>query len=407
MVSSSQPAPPLRPVLILGASARAAAQSAIRAGLSPICIDQFADADLRAVARVLEIADYPRGAVAAAALAPACPWMYMGGIENHARLVERISAGRPLWGNGPAVLRAVRDPWAVARVLEQSGLPACRVVPRGARPPADVRWLLKPLNGAGGRGIRVWEGCESERGELAQGVFFQEHRRGSSCSAVFIAFPEMQPEPRTLLLGITRQLVGIDAVHAPAFAWCGNIAPLRPAEKIVTAIRRVGECIGRGFALRGLFGCDFVVDEDTAWLTEVNPRYPASTELLEWALDVPLIDWHRRACEAAAEEQRLQWADCLARVAKPQAEGVAGKIVLYADRAIVAPDLARFIAPGHEAHLDDRACRTLPYLADIPSAGTQIHTGLPIATLYARGRSESECRAKLLRRAERFDASLF
>ena len=48
---------------ILGASARAAAQSAIRAGLSPWCADLFADRDLCAMASVArcERHDYPHG----------------------------------------------------------------------------------------------------------------------------------------------------------------------------------------------------------------------------------------------------------------------------------------------------------------------------------------------------------
>src|SRR5215472_7164950 len=136
MLSLSRAATAPQPVLILGASTRAAAQSAIRAGLVPVCGDQFADADLRAIARVIEIADYPRGAVRAAHQVPGCPWMYTGGWENHPRLVGALSAARPLWGNGAEVLGRVRSPWAVARALAQWGLAACRLVPPGATPPA-------------------------------------------------------------------------------------------------------------------------------------------------------------------------------------------------------------------------------------------------------------------------------
>src|SRR5262245_2654667 len=126
MLSLPQVSPGARTVLILGASTRAAAQSAIRAGLAPICCDQFADADLRAIAPVLETADYPRGVIAAASQAPDSPWMYTGGLENHPRLVGQIADSRPLWGNGAKALERIRDPWGVARVLKEAGLPACR-----------------------------------------------------------------------------------------------------------------------------------------------------------------------------------------------------------------------------------------------------------------------------------------
>src|SRR4029079_4231062 len=100
-------------LLILGASTRAAAQSAIRAEFRPICGDLFAALDLRACARVLDVPDYPRGLVAAAAAAPECPWIYTGGLENHPALVDRISETRPLWGNDGAALRRIRNPWSV------------------------------------------------------------------------------------------------------------------------------------------------------------------------------------------------------------------------------------------------------------------------------------------------------
>jgi len=192
MLSFPQVSPGARAVLILGASTRAAAQSAFRAGLAPLCGDQFADADLRAIAPVLEIADYPRGMVGAAAQAPDCPWMYTGGLENHPSLVGQIAAARPLWGNGAEVLERVRNPWEVARVLEEAGLPACRLIPREELPSAYGRWLLKRLRGAGGRGIRVWSSREPARTKINRDVYFQEYRSGGSCSALFLASGEVQ-----------------------------------------------------------------------------------------------------------------------------------------------------------------------------------------------------------------------
>src|ERR1051325_6805760 len=86
-------------VIILGASTRAAAFSAARAGLSPWCVDLFADADLsrRFPVRKVPLADYPHALLAALNDAPPGPVIYTGGLENHPSLLERIA--RPLWGN--------------------------------------------------------------------------------------------------------------------------------------------------------------------------------------------------------------------------------------------------------------------------------------------------------------------
>lgn len=391
-----------QPVLILGASTRAAAQSALRAGLAPICGDMFSDCDLASCARILEVADYPQGLVAAAAAAPPAPWMYTGGLENHPRIVEQISNSRPLWGNNGDVLQCIRDPWHVSELLSARELPACRIWTRGRTPPApDGNWMLKPVRGAAGRGIRVWDDRGTESATLHEPHYFQERRAGVFVSALFLAFPG-----RTVLLGIARQLVGLREVHAPEFAWCGTIAPVELPEQTVDTIAWIGDVLARETGLRGLFGCDFIVDQGVPWLTEVNPRYPGSTEIIERVLHVPLLDWHRRACAGIDETARPVSAATALFTTTPRravGAGVIGKIVVYAGRELVAPDALRFVRrpnPNHElSEIDD----ALPYMADITAPGTRIAFGQPICTLFARAVSERECLAKLVRRAARLE----
>jgi predicted ATP-grasp superfamily ATP-dependent carboligase len=81
--------------------------------------------------------------------------------------------------------------------------------------------------------------------------------------------------------------------------------------------------------------------------------------------------------------------------------GVLGKIVLYAHRDFVAPDLTRFICRPTVSDEWLRQPATLPYMADIPAPGARIRRGQPICTLFARAATEAECLAKLIRRAER------
>ncbi len=392
------------PVLIVGASTRAAAQSALRAKLAPVCADLFSDCDLAACARVLEVADYPRGLVEAAANAPPGPWIYTGGLENHPRIVDEISRSRPLWGNSAEVLRRVRDPWLVAGLLVDHRLPSCRVWPRDAEPPAaDATWILKPLRGAAGRGIHVWQEAGSALATLHEPHYFQERRTGSPISALFVALPQ-----QVHLLGMTRQLVGLPEVHAPEFAWCGTLTPVPLPEATTGTIAQIGNVLARETGIGGLFGCDFLVDKDTPWLTEINPRYPASTELVERVLGVPLLDWHRRACESfGGPEKHFAVPEFSADTGlHGHRARVLGKIVLYAGRDLVAADATRFLRRPSRYHdasgLDD----SLPYLADISAAGTRIARGQPICTLYARAANADECLAKLIRRAKRFEAQM-
>src|SRR3954469_6116964 len=100
-------------VLIVGASVRAAAHSALRAGLRPGGIDLFADCDLAAIGPAVRVPPeaYPEGLEDRAAAQPSGPWMYTGGLENDPELVDRIARKRPLWGVRGDALRAVRDPF--------------------------------------------------------------------------------------------------------------------------------------------------------------------------------------------------------------------------------------------------------------------------------------------------------
>ena len=103
-------------LIILGASARAAAMSAVRAGFEPWTADLFADADLRALVPAAvrcPVGDYPRGFREILRGAPEVPWLYTGGLENHPNLIRDLSEIRPLWGNGPNALTACRSPFRV------------------------------------------------------------------------------------------------------------------------------------------------------------------------------------------------------------------------------------------------------------------------------------------------------
>src|SRR5262245_2003526 len=99
-----------RNVVIVGASGRAAAWSALRAGLSPWVFDLFADADLhgQCQARRIEASAYPYGLVEAHSEAPLGPLLYTGALENHPRLLAELAWKRRLWGNGAAAVRSVR-----------------------------------------------------------------------------------------------------------------------------------------------------------------------------------------------------------------------------------------------------------------------------------------------------------
>src|SRR5262249_9592639 len=143
-------------------------------------------------------------------------------------------------------------------------------------------------------------------------------------------------------------------------------------------LRNVGEVLGGRCDLLGLFGVDFVFHDGRPWVVEVNPRYPASVEVLELATGVPAIPLHRMAFDPEAGPGPHT----------PPRWPVAGKAVLYAPRRLVVlafdsrdgGDLldAGVQAAGHHAST---------HIVDIPATGEVIEQGSPVLTILAEADS--------------------
>ncbi len=129
-------------LILLGASVRAVAFSALRAGLRPWCVDLFADADLacRCLCKKILSHQYPHGFAEILGQGPNAPFLYTGGLENHPDLIDQLAQIRPLWGNSGGTLRPVRCPFRLSETLAKHDIP---FPPVSASPPQGVgRWLI-------------------------------------------------------------------------------------------------------------------------------------------------------------------------------------------------------------------------------------------------------------------------
>jgi predicted ATP-grasp superfamily ATP-dependent carboligase len=377
-------------LVLFGASVRAAAFSAARAGLQPWCADLFADTDLQALCPALAIppTEYPRALSRIATDAPGGPWMYTGALENHPGVVQALSERRPLWGNDAHVLRRARSPVDVARCLREAGLAHPPIITDPGKVPRTGRWLAKPLRGAGGRGID-WVARGNAR-PAHRGVYFQEYVEGEPCAAVYVG-----DGAGALLLGATRQLVGESWLHAAPFHYGGSVGPLSLSPRTLSEFRRLGDVLAAGLGLRGLFGVDCVLRDESPRPVEVNPRYPASVEVLEYASGVPALALHRRVFDPGAPAPPA---------ALPGSRpAVVGKAVLFAREPLGFPREG----PWRRAEGCPPAVNLLPLFADVPPAGQPIGRGRPVLTFFAAGGSAEECLGRLRATAADLDHRLF
>ena len=409
---------PASNLLIFGASTRAAAFSALRAGFTPWCADLFADADLGARCQAASVppSAYPQSFLEWCRSDRVGPWMYTGGLENHPYLVQVMASVRPLLGNNHGALERARAPEVLAAIVSGAGLPGPALF--GEYPaefPSEGRWLVKPRRGAGGSGIRFWDG-RPRPPRAGRAVYLQEYIEGEACSAVYVGDGE-----QARLLGVTQQLIGEAKLHAAPFRYCGSIGPLQMPDTVGNSFERLGKALAAGCDLRGLFGVDCVLADGVPYLVEVNPRYPASVEVLEYAAGVPALALHCAAFDPSyrspsplggeglgvrGREIELAKANSSPPAPLPQGERgarVVGKAILFARADLDFPAEGPWLETlRHPCDIND-----MPAFADIPHAGQHIEAGRPILTIFARAACVVECKTELWRAAAELEHWLY
>jgi predicted ATP-grasp superfamily ATP-dependent carboligase len=194
---------------------------------------------------------------------------------------------------------------------------------------------------------------------------------------------------------MTRQLVGVPWLHAAPFHYCGTIGPLELDNELESALLRLGNVLALRCGLRGLFGVDGVLRDGAFWPVEVNPRYTASVEVLEYATGMKALSWHGLVFAVGGLPGSFPPpAPALWRV---------GKGILFAQQDLVFPASGPWLTElGSPTPLHE-----LPVYADIPAAGDRIPAGRPVLTFFARGDSVQGCEETLRELAGDLDRWLF
>lgn len=378
-----------RRLIIVGASTRAAAQSAARSGFQAWCIDQFGDQDLRDCAEHVEVVEnWPDGILKVIPRIPPGTLVVCGALENSPRILRRLRERLTFAGCDVDAMRALRDPLSLQQMFQQAGLNTLRV--SLSEPPSDstARWMKKPLKSASGFHVRFHELVAGEapvpqNRTRPPGFYFQEFVEGESISGLFLS-----SDGDCRLIGLTRQLNGLEEAGCSGFRYCGSVGPLTPDDlspRTFELARKTGTALAEATGIRGLFGCDFIwtADAGTLHVCEVNPRYTASAEIFESSETASLLELHVSACRGHRAESRA---------VEPAPGGHTsyfGKLICFAKRRFPAADLKRLSSKLQ--------------IADIPSADLQISTGHPICTVLATGESETAVLSRLLDGASQID----
>ena len=365
----------IRKLAIVGASVRAAAFSALRAGFEVVAADLFADADLRAHCNATRIeTGYPEALADWLAATECDGWLFTGALENHHELINAMAKVRPLVGCSSGAVRATRNPLLLQPVIQAAGLAFPETVESGEKLPLDRSWLCKTYRSANGSGVWLLDGVEARERAAEEEAYFQRFVGGTSAAAVFLCSRQ-----GSTLLGVTHQLVGDAIAGAKPWHYAGSVGPLWISDAVAAQLAKLGELLSERFKLTGLVGVDLVIERDKAWIIEINPRYSSSAEVVERMLGVSVVGAHVKAClgEPIELPPSVRSSRNAAKSGEPMMN-THGKLILYAKRDATIDEEFHAWAMS-QSSLDPQTCR----LADIPAAGETIFAGHPIMTAFA------------------------
>ncbi|MDP3930912.1 MAG: ATP-grasp domain-containing protein [Methylococcaceae bacterium] len=330
-------------LLIVGQSARMLAYAAKQIGLNSIVIDVYSDSDTQAFA--LEFCQIPD--LSKCYLIPALSFLiarhsisdviYSSGFEEYPDSLGYLTEKLEVLGNNYKTFVAVQDKKSFFSTLGTLKIPHPDV--SFIQPELAEDWLIKPMFGHGGIGIKRF----SQTCNVDKYFYWQKFLIGAQHSVLFLADGE-----HAQVVGFNTQWT-LNSDEKTEFIFSGiiNSCELRDEYKqnVVEWIEKLVPVYG----LLGLNSLDFIYTNGACFVLEINPRPSASMQLY----DVDLLSRHIRACNGELTPNL------------PLQTRAAAYQVIYAEDDLTIP--VQFYWPEG--------------VVDIPKAGALIRKGQPICSI--------------------------
>ncbi len=394
-------------VTLIGASVRAAAQSAALAGLQVIGADQFGDRDCRAACKDFVLLREPSDGhitftardFVAETLSQSSPWpphlLVVGGFAQDCQTLDHA---------GFAASPELIQPAFLAQLASDVGMqfPTTFSADRQSRPhapartpdppqPASARWLWKDLSSCGGLDVR-WANPPDA------GIPFNNpapRRSGHPVYQRWIAGKRfgvsyLSDGNTVVRLGTCRSLHTKKA--AGPFVYSGSYGPVSLTAPQNRQLDQLGETLVANTQLSGLFGIDVIIDaQSKLWLLEINPRWTASSELIERDLIRRGVLRDRESLIGAA--CKIHFPTLNPRLSLPSVADLNARIGQSVCHH--PPLLKQVIFATRSGKLDCdallRLCTDSITFHDIPSSETPIVAGHPLCSLIGSGDWRSSC----------------
>ena len=365
---------------MISRSARLLARSVRAAGYDVVAIDGFGDADTLAASNahrplsftnhdaidpkplynVLDEIEHAYGRM---------PIAWGSGWERSAYLLKALSTNWRIIGSSPEALFALSQPEKLNRLIElasvTSGVRSVMPASISFKSTAGRQTLSKSRYHSGGHSVhRIVGRCYAESSR-----FFQQYIRGRSYSANFLVLDAKRSDTRSeqqkvCLLGCSQHFELQPDQKYPYRQ--GAAVSSRIAENLANDLTVVAGNLAESLNMHGLFGIDFILNEQSLFIVDVNPR-PTGTIGLHLS-ETDIGKYHIQAPATV---------DMIATRDNYHACGV-----LYAETPVaVTPALS-----------------WPEWVSDRPVINQQISIGYPVCTIVSSGSSGAEATTHLRHR---------
>jgi uncharacterized protein len=282
--------------------------------------------------------------------------VYGSGFEPHTDSLMCLSDRLTLLGNQPEVFARLQDKSAFFSLLKALQIPSPEV--SFHKPGQETGWLVKPVQGQGGVGIRRFRSDET----ISSSVYWQKYQEGIPCSVLFLADGK-----RSQIVGFNRQWT-VSLNGRDEFIFSGIINSTGLSDKQKNQISNWLDKLVPTLSLKGLNSLDFIQDGQQGYVLEINPRPPASMQLY----DADLFARHIKGCQGELLDYQ------------PNQAGFTACQIVYAQQDMKIPE-------GFEWPES---------VVDIPIAGSIISKGQPICSMITHGKEPDQVLEQLQKMQE-------
>ena len=216
--------------------------------------------------------------------------VYASGLESHPKLLQQIARHYLIFGNSFEQVEQVKNPHYFFKLLTQLDIPFPTV---RFNPPVNPKgWLCKPSYSEGGQGIHP---ATQSTYANSNRYYFQKHISGNSYSALFLADGQCMK-----IIGFNQQYISAPYPATPyLFTGIINRTPLSSTHQ--QHIRRVIQKLVIAVGLKGLNSLDFMLEDSSCQVLEINPRPSASMALYDQDFPQGLLTEHIHACQRSLD----------------------------------------------------------------------------------------------------------